>query len=770
MRRLTKYTPYFCCIFLFMLASCSALKFVPQGQKLYTGAKVKLADNEGQKFAQKAKREAEEIVRPIPNSSFLGVRSSVWWYYKTAKAEKGFGRWLNRKLGDEPVYVSKVDPEMVIQAIDAQLFNMGYFNAYSTYKWIDDSLSASVEYTIKVDQPYTIKEVVYTISSDTISKVIRSLQPNTLLKEGQQYSLDLLKEERARIDDVLKNRGFYYFNQDYLLYKAIPDKTTKTMFISMEIKKETPVSAKHIYTVESVNLYANYKLGKPITATSNRIIDSVNYYSEYDYIRPAPVLQSVFLRNGKTYNRRDHNLTLSRLSNLGVYKFVAVNIEKSDSNPDNSGLTANILVTPMPKKSLSPEVQMVSKSNNFIGPNLSVSFRNRNAFRGAELLVLNLRTGFETQFSGPYKNQYTYEINPNIELYIPRFILPFDLQTKSNYVPRTKFTLDVSYVNRVNYYNIRSAKFAYGYKWKQKLSMDNDLSLVSINYFDIYNQSDSFLLLLEENPTLALRYEKQFIAGIAYTYSYNQQVYPKIRNPLFFSIGFDIAGNTLSGVSSLIDGEKASASEPEEIFGVRYAQYVKADLDIRKFIKLGRNNKSSIASRIFAGWGYPYGNSSTMPYIKQYFSGGAYSLRGFPVYSVGPGTYTPPDSLQSLYFVQQGGEMKLEGNIEYRFTLAGMVKGAFFADAGNTWLNHPNPDIPGGAFMLQTFVKELAMDIGTGIRFDIDFFVLRLDLGIPIRKPWLPDGQRWVFNQFDLGDREWRRDNLIFNLAFGYPF
>jgi outer membrane protein assembly factor BamA len=753
-----------------MLASCSALKFVPPGEKLYTGAKVKLAENAGEKYARKAKREAEEIIRPIPNSSFLGIRSSVWWYYKTAKYEKGFYKWLNKKLGDEPVYVSKVDPDMVSQAIDARLFNMGYFNAHTSYVWKDDSLSAAVEYTVSVDEPYTIKQIEYITSTDTISKVIQSLQPNTLLKEGQQYSLDLLREERARIDDLLKNRGFYYFNQDYLLFKAIPDKKTKSMFISMELKKETPVTAKHIYKVESVNLYADYKLGKQTSATSRRIIDSVNYYSDYDYIRPAPVLQSVFLRNGKTYSRRDHNLTLSRLSNLGVYKFVAVNIEKSDSNPNNNGLNANILVTPLPRKSLSPEVQLVSKSNNFFGPNLSVSFRNRNAFRGAELLVLNLRTGFETQFNGPYSGQYTYEINPNIELYVPRFILPFELKTNSNYVPRTKFTLDVSYVNRVNYYNIRSAKFTYGYKWKQKLSMDNDLSLVSINYFDIYNQSQDFLQLLAENPTLALRYEKQFIAGIAYTYTYNQQVYSKVKRPWYLSVGFDVAGNTLSGISSLMNGDKANADEPNEIFGVRYSQYVKGDLDIRKFIKLGRNNKSAIASRFFAGWGYPYGNASTMPYIKQYFSGGAYSLRGFPVYSVGPGTYTPPDSLKNLYFVQQGGEMKLEGNVEYRFTLVGMVKGAFFADAGNTWLNHPNPDIPGGAFSVHTFVKELAMDIGTGIRFDIDFFVLRLDLGVPIRKPWLPENQRWVFDEFDLGSKTWRRNNMIFNLAFGYPF
>lgn len=750
------------------LTSCSALKFVPPDEKLYTGAKVKISINGDQKYLRKAKREAEETIRPEPNSSFLGIRSSVWWYYKTAKGKNKVQRWLHKKLGDEPVYVSMTDAEMVNKAIETRLYNQGYFNAHSTYQWIDDSTSASVVYTITVDEPFIIKAVQFPTASDTLSKIINTLNANSLLKPGQQYSLDLLKEERARIDDALKDLGFYYFNKEYILYKATPTQEARGINISMEVKQETPVYASRIYTVESVNLFAEYSLGKSVSA-GRRIIDSVNYYSSRDYIRPAPVLQSVFLQNQKTYSRKDHNLTLNRLSNLGVYKFVAVNIERSDSNPESRGLTANILLTPMAQKSLSPEVQLVTKSNNFFGPNLSLSYRNRNIFRGAELLVFNLRTAFETQFSGPYSGQFTYEINPNIELYIPRFILPFDIRTNSLYVPRTKVTLDLSHISRVNYFDINSIKLAFGYKWKQSLAVDHDLSLVSLNFFDIFNQSDTFLVLLEQNPTLALRYEKQFIAGIAYSYVYNQQVYSKLRNPLFFNLNLDIAGNALSGISKL-QGKTPDASNPVELLGVKYSQYIKADLDFRRFYKIGRNNKTMFATRLFGGWGYPYGNASTMPYIKQYFSGGAYSLRGFPVYSVGPGTYKPADSLESLYFVQQGGEIKLEANVEYRFTIAGMVKGAFFADAGNTWLNHPNSDIPGGAFSPQTFVKELAADIGTGIRFDIDFFVIRLDLGIPIRKPWLPDGQRWVFNQFDLGDRDWRRDNLILNLAFGYPF
>jgi outer membrane protein insertion porin family len=755
-------------LILFLLSSCSGLRLVPADQKLYTGAKIELSGEAKGKVARKAQKEANEIIRPIPNSSFLGNRPSVWWYYKTINHPKGFWHWINRKLGEEPVYQTMADPDMVTKAINARLYNLGYFNAYSTFKWKEDSTSASVVYSISVDAPYTIKKVVYNLNDDTLSQTILSLKDNALIQPGQQYSLELLKDERNRIDLALKDLGYYYFNSEYIIFKADTSNGDRTATIKVELKPETPASAKNIYTIRSVNVYADYLLGRPNKSTK-RIIDSVNYFSDRNYIRPAPILKSVFLQNGTTYSRKNHNLTLNRLSNLGVYKFVAVNIVKADSNSGSHLLDANVLLTPLPQKSLSPEIQGVSKSNNFIGPNLSISYRNRNTFKGAELLVLNIRTAFETQLNGPYAGQYTYEINPNIELYIPRFIVPFHIRTNSLYVPRTKFTLDFSYLSRVRYYDINSAKFAFGYKWKQRISIDHDISLVNINFFDIFNQSDTFLLLMQDNPTLAQRYEKQFIAGISYSFYYNQQVYPKIRSPFYFNFNIDLAGNGLNAIHSL-GVEQITASGFNEILGVKYAQFIRADIDVRKFYKIGNNNKASIASRIFAGWGYPYGNSSTMPYIKQYFSGGAYSLRGFPVYSVGPGTYTAPDSLKSLYFIQQGGEIKLEGNIEYRFTLVGILKGALFADAGNVWLNNDNPDIPGGKFLLQNVLGEMAVDLGTGLRFDIEYFVLRLDLGMPVHKPWLPEGERWVFNQFDLKDKTWRRNNLILNLAFGYPF
>ncbi len=740
---------------------------MPANEKLYTGSKIKVIAPPGSSTS-KVKSEAKDILRPEPNSTFFKSRPQLWLYYKTLGDTDGFGGWLHKKRSKAPVYISHTDPSLLCKAIDARLFNLGYFDSHTSYTMAVDSQTASYTFIVTCGTPYKIGALEYPAPTDSLTNLLNGLQASSKIQPGTQYNLDILLEERDRIDGYLKNKGFYYFNADYLLFKADTSLGQKMVKVRLGLKPGSPAESKIVYTIKDVNIYAEYKLGKENTTPPQKI-DSVNFYSPTQYVRPAPVLQSVFLRNDKVYSRNDHDLTISRLNGLGVYKFVTVRLSKTDSSVFNHQLNATILLTPRDKKSVNLEIQGVAKSNGFIGPGIRAGYRNRNALGGAELFIINAGASFETQLSGQYAGQYTYEFNPKIEFYVPRFMVPFHMRSTSLFVPKTKFIIDLSYLSRVNYYDIRSAKFSFGYKWKSKLTTEHDLTVVGINYFNVYNQSADFLALIETNPSMALRFEKQFITGVGYSFTYNEQLFEKRRAPLYINPSIEFAGSTLSGVNKLM-GKTPDASNPLQVLGVNYAQFVKLDLDIRKLFKLNKQGTKAIATRFFGGWGLPFGNASTMPYIRQYFSGGAYSLRGFPVYSVGPGTYVTPDSLKNLYFAQQGGEIKLEANMEYRFTIAGMFKGAFFADAGNIWLNNENPEIPGGKFSSQTFMKEIAVSVGTGFRFDLQYFVIRLDLGIPIRKPWYPEDSRWVFNEFALDKKEWRQDNLILNLAFGYPF
>ncbi len=274
------------------------------------------------------------------------------------------------------------------------------------------------------------------------------------------------------------------------------------------------------------------------------------------------------------------------------------------------------------------------------------------------------------------------------------------------------------------------------------------------------------MALLEQNPALQRRYEDQLIAGTAYSYTYNQQVYPNRKNQFYFNGNVEIAGNTLHGVNRLL-GEPENENGSRTFASVAYAQYARFDIDLRNYFKISK--RTVFASHFVLGVGVPYGNSKALPFSKAFFSGGTNSLRAFPVNSVGPGTYRLPDTLQSAYFIQQGGDIKLEISGEYRFPIVSILKGAFFIDAGNVWLYRQDNTFPGGEFKMEKAWTELAAGGGFGLRLDLSFFIIRLDLATPIRKPWEEDN-KWVLDDMAIGNREWRKQNLILNIAIGYPF
>ena len=362
---------------------------------------------------------------------------------------------------------------------------------------------------------------------------------------------------------------------------------------------------------------------------------------------------------------------------------------------------------------------------------------------------------------------YTYEIGPSIKLSVPHFILPFPVRASSFFTPQTLFTADYNFTRRVNYFDLTSLRFGFGYSWKESLAKTHELMPMNINFFQIRNISDYFRKFLESNQGLRRKYEDQLIAGITYSYTYNEQVYPERKNQFYINFNADIAGNTVALLSDAL-GEERSANGTQTFLGIAYSQYGKVGIDIRNYLKL--TQQTQFAAHMIVGVGIPYGNSEALPFIKSYFSGGASSIRAFPVNSLGPGTYHLPDSLQNAFFFQQGGDIKLEWSGEYRFPIVSVIKGAFFVDIGNTWLYPTDHTIANAQFNFENVPKELAAGVGFGLRADLSFFIIRLDLATPVRKPWLPEGERWVLDDIYLGKKDWRRHNLILNIAIGYPF
>jgi outer membrane protein assembly factor BamA len=751
-----------------LLSACNVTKHLPKGEKLYTGAEIKIesADKVNKGFI---KTIAAAAVRPAPNKSYLGLRPQLWLYMQAGDEPKSkFKKWL-QKIGEAPVVLSSINPKATAAVIDAKLFNMGIFNSFTEFKIVEKKQTANVIYTSHVHKPYITENLNYNISDDSLSSIILRNKKESFIKPGEDYSLDILKAERMRIDALLKNKGYFYFNPDYLVFKADTTNLNHTISFVLNLKDSIPGNALIVYRINNVFIDQNYSLkdeASDSTKDTLRIQNVVFYGKESEMnIHPKVILRSVYLRKHEIYSRENHNITLNRLMTMGNFKFVQVKF--SDSDTTASGfLDATILMTPMTNHTFRAEIDLVSKSNNFLGPRMNLSMLNRNTFKGAELLNLSMAGSFEAQLGGKNKNSFSYSLNPEVELTFPRFLIPFNIKpSNSIYIPKTNFTLSYNFLQRVDYFDMSTFQFKYGFKWKENIRTEHELNPINVSYTSLGNESPAFKALLASNPFLKKSYEEQFIAGGNYSYTYNEQVILGKKIQYYLNFSAETAGNLLS-LGELIAGNKPNPDNPTKIIGSVYSQYAKLSVDGRAYYNFQDNNK--LAFRFFAGLADSYGNSSSLPYSKQFFSGGPNSIRAFQINSLGPGTYLQKTNANA--FLQLGGDIKLEMNGEYRFGIYKFVKGALFLDAGNVWLQKSNPENIGTPFAFSTFMNEVAVGAGVGIRVDVSFFVLRCDLAMPLRKPWLEDNHRWVIDQINFGNPTWRSDNLILNIAIGYPF
>jgi len=758
---------YFLVLIYLLLTACSGLNRLPKGQKLYTGASVKLETSD--KVNKKSITAiASAALLPAPNKSFLGMRSKLWKYETAGDDPKtGIKKWMKR-TGDAPVLISNVKPEVTAKIIDARMFNIGIFNSHTEFKIVEYKHTAKVIYTSHIQKPFTIKAITYSITDDSLKHTILSEQDKSLIKPGIDYNLDLLKTERIRIDALLKNKGYFYFNPDYLVFKADTSGADHTISFRLSLKDSVPKNALTVYRINNVFINQDYSLEEEVADTmkstfryqGNTFMGKENEMN----IRPAVILRSVYLKKNEIYSRLNHTITLNRLMSMGNFKFVQLKFSDSDTTAPGY-LDATILMTTMPNHTFGAEMDLISKSNNYTGPRLNISFLNRNTFSGAELLNVHMAGSFEAQLSGNQKNLYSYSLNPQVELSFPRFITPFNLRrTNSIYIPKTVFSISYNYLKRVNYFDMRTFQFTYGFRWKENIRKEHELNPISVSYTSLTNQSQTFQKLLDSLPFLKKSYEEQFIAGGNYSFTYNEQVSPGKKMQYYLHLTAETAGNMFSLVKA-ISGQKPASDNPARVIGSIYSQFAKASVDARGYYNFSEQNK--LAFRFFAGVAMPFGNSAIIPYSRQFFSGGPNSIRAFQINSVGPGTFYQDISTRGL--LQLGGDIKLELNGEYRFNIYRFLKGAMFVDAGNVWLEKSSPANTGSPFMFSTFTKQLAVGAGVGLRVDVSFFILRFDLATPLRKPWLTD-HNWVINQIDFGNSRWRKDNLILNIAIGYPF
>jgi outer membrane protein insertion porin family len=773
-----------------LLGGCSAMKLVPEGRVLYTEADIELVPQGRVTAKKKIKELLDANILPKPNTTILGMRPGLWFFYKAGNPrKKGFRNFMKKKLGQTPVYMSDIDSEQISQVLKAHLINNGYFHAEVTSEVFIKNKKGSVTYTAHVHRPYRIRDIGFP-RMDTLFTNIDSVKANSYIKTNQRYNLERLKAEQQRIEEALENLGFFHFDDRFLIFEADTTVGDRQVDLVLSLEPGVPEKSKNIYRIGRVNVYPDYTLSADTVsnASDTLMVDGYHYIDKFNKYRPETITKVINFTPGRIYRNIDREYTLQHLMSLGSFKFVDIRFEESEQN--TLQLNTNIYLTPHLKKSIRGEVQLVSKSNNFVGPGLTLRFTNRNFLGGSELFEITANTSYEVQVGRNIPDPLNaFEFGVESGLSVPRILSPLNVHYPSRrYLPTTEFALGFRLQQRIGFFRLNSFNLSAGYTWRENTLKTHELYPVDISYVHLGRRSEEFQELLERNSFLAGSFQNQFIIGSRYDYTINTQINEERkeqftkdeleRSQFYFNGNVDVAGNLMNLLQTSFSHEERG--DPTKIFGSVYSQFVRGQVDFRYYLNFDKRNR--LATRILLGSGFPYGNSRTLPYTKQFSIGGSNSLRAFPARTVGPGTYDINEELppaeepgedpvrNTRVYIDQRADLKLEGNVEFRFDLLRFLEGAVFVDAGNIWLIRDDPERPGGRFRKDEFLKQLAVGTGAGLRFDFNFFLLRFDLAFPLRKAYLPEGERWTLDEINFRSPSWRSDNLILNIAIGYPF
>jgi len=740
--------------------SCSETKSLEEGQYLYDGAKIKIKAKPPltRSKSKDLRPQLENLLRPKPNGSFLGIKVKLL-LYNLAGTPKGKGlRYIIRnKLGEPPVLASFSAMEKNRALLQNRLENRGYFKDTVILDTMYKGRKLRAVYTAEIGNQYLIRNVAYPTavdSADSLGKAIGLTAKRSLLKKGDPYNLDVIKNERSRIDTRLKQKGFYYFSPDDLLVRVDSTVGDYQVDMTLLIKKSTPPEARKVYRIGDIVVFADYNVHTDTSADVSGLPKMYGYtiIDPNKIFKPQIFNRALIFKSGDLYNRHDHDLSLNRLISLGVFKFVKIRFDEKDTA--RNILNAFYYLTPTEKKSIRFEVSGLTQSNDANGGQVSVSWRNRNIFRGAELFTTTFYLGYLRQYLGQGQHTNTTKFGVDLNLFLPRVVGPVQFQTNSGFMPKTKFSLGYEYYEQSQQYTLNSFKASAGYVWKESITKEHTLEIFRVNLVNPTHIDSLYQLQLDTNIVLARSLEKTFIIGPTYNFNLNTNLKPnRNKNNFYFNGNIDWSANVL-GLAEGANVEKTGVQK--KLFGVPFSQYIRGEVDFRHYLSFSQT--TILASRITSGIGYAWGNSSTMPFVKEFFAGGANDIRAFRSRALGPGTYYAGNR-DTAFIADQPGDIKIEMNTELRFKLFSIVRWAFFVDAGNIWTLRYDSSRVGSQFT-GNWLNQIAVGVGTGLRLDVSILLIRLDLGIPVREPYLAPGKQWVFDT----------KNTVLNFAIGYPF
>ncbi|PCI93721.1 MAG: hypothetical protein COB15_15885 [Flavobacteriales bacterium] len=756
-------------VLLFLLSSCNPTKYLKPDEIFLQKNKIKVDARKIDKDDLKA------IVKQKTNKKILGLFKFHLWVNNRYKEDSENRVKLN--VGELPVIYDSLLTDKTVKQLKLYTDKRGYFDSKVSFTTKKRKNKIKVEYKINAGVPYKIKSIDYVFNDDEVKKMAFFILRKTLLdlKPGNPFDIDILDKQRDVIKKEMKNLGYYYFNKDYVKYKVDSTVGNKEIAIHLYIenqkikdeRNDTLIEKKHNkYSINDINVYLskNYKdknLHNFDTVSFKNIkvhTDTTNGY-KLKY-RTRMLNHAISLDKGGLYLLADQQNTYKHLTELRVFK----NVNISFDDIGNNQLNSNIFLTPALKKSFSIDAIGTHNGGN-LGVESNLIYQNKNLFRGGEHLTVKLNGGLEIQqvinedqeedfsFLGVFN---TLEFGPEVNLEFPRFLLPVRLDKfsrKSN--PKTTFNFLLNFQKRPEYLR-NLTQLTFGYYWRETRFKKHFINPVNISLIDL-TPTEEFQekLNAENNPFILNSYQDHFINSTTYSFIFNNQRVNKATNFSYFKLNAEFAGNIQSAFNSLTDKEYDNPdTESYNVRGIRYAQFIKTDFDLRLY---GQTKYSSLVKRINIGIGKPYGNLDALPFEKSYYGGGANSIRAWQARSLGPGSLSDSLTENSL---NQIGELKIEANLEYRFDITKMFKGAAFIDAGNIWIlkedeNRPNADIKADKFW-----NDIAIGVGVGLRLDFNFFLIRFDLAAKLKDPGSTTPEKL--------DLIWRSPTL--NLGIGYPF
>lgn len=749
-----------------LLSSCSSTKNIPEDDQLFVGlTKIEYQNYEKNSHFLSVKEEVEAALATAPNGALFGssyYRSpfpyGLWIWNTFSKSRSVFSKWMTKSFGKPPVLMSRVNPELRANVANELLRSNGYFDAKVEYKVITQKnpKKAKIGYTVNMGHLYRIDSLRYVNFPPRADSLIRSTLSETLIHPGDPFKVSTLDAERTRLSNVFRNNGYYYYQPGYASYLADTISVPDTVQLRLQFADNTPANVRRKWYLGKVNLELRKDYMEQLNDSLVHRYFTVRFNGRKPPLRTRVILRDLKLRPRKVYSYDDYLQSANKITSTGLFSYVDFKFNPRDTteNCDTLDLTLNCVFDK--PYDLYVEANMVGKTSGKLGPGAVIGISRRNAFRGGEKLDININGSYEWQTGhnadGSSSKMNSYEYGANVSLTLPRLVLPFWRRVRWYNTPFTILKASSSVINRSGYFKRHIVSGELTYNFQRTATSVHQLSPLILQYEYMQHMTEAFGEVMNDNPYLLVTMADQFVPKMRYSYTYTSP--STYRSPIYWQVVVSEASNLLS-LGYMAAGQKWN-EKSKQMFKNPYAQFFKIETDFSKTWAVG--DYSQLVGHVSAGLIWSYGNSVSAPYSEQFYVGGANSIRAFNVRSIGPGAYHT-DS-ERISYMDQTGDMKLQANLEYRFRLFGDLYGATFLDAGNVWALRDDGYRTNSVFKVKNLLKETALGTGIGLRYDLEFFVLRLDWGIGLHVPY----KKGFYNISSFADGQ------SLHFAIGYPF